>query len=119
MTSVAQEPKDDERYEQLESSPISEELTNAETLLETDRDKYLSDSYEDTPSKAPFCQRYFGPIKAGSLRGAIVSVASLCFGISGFFFPKGFDNLGFVPAAITFISYWTLSMLLFSARKKK
>lgn len=36
MTSVAQEPKDDERYEQLESSPISEELTNAETLLETE-----------------------------------------------------------------------------------
>lgn len=35
MTSVAQEPKD-EHYEQLESSPISEELTNAENLLETE-----------------------------------------------------------------------------------
>ena len=111
-----------ELYENFEVDPPN--ISSGESKVEKERDKYLNDSYEDTPSKKRCFRRYFDPIRAGSLRGATISLAALVFGISGFYFPKGIDNLGLIPGLIilslfALFAYWTLCMLLDTARKKK
>ena len=110
--------KDNESYEQEEN--VDENHKNGEVS----RLSYLSDTFEDEKSNKSCCERYFSPIKGGSLRGAVISLASIVFGISGLAFPLGFDNMGLVPALIllTFlcsVTYWSLAALLQAGRKKK
>ena len=102
---------------QTESMPIG-----SETLLS--RESYLEDDFNDEKSDKTMWERCCGPIRAGSLRGAVLSLASIVFGICGFTFPIGFSNLGLIPSFVLLvvlcsICYWSLSALLFAARKKK
>lgn len=86
---------------------------------------YFDDEYEDNEEGKEICfKRYFGPIKAGSLRGAIISLASIVFGIGALPFPHAFSNMGLIPGCVlmllfSFISYWTLCLLLQSGRKMR
>ena len=94
----------------------------SETLLS--RESYLEDDFNDEKSDKTMWERCCGPIRAGSLRGAVLSLASIVFGICGFTFPIGFSNLGLIPSSVLLvvlcsICYWSLSALLFAARKKK
>ena len=103
---------------QSESMPIA-----GASLLS--RESYLDDDFkDDSKDNKTIWERCCGPIRAGSLRGAVLSLASIVFGICGFTFPIGLTNLGLIPSFILLvvlcgICYWSLSALLFAARKKK
>ena len=103
---------------ETESMPIA-----GESLLS--RESYLDDDFkDDSKDNKIIWERCCGPIRAGSLRGAVLSLASIVFGICGFTFPIGLTNLGLIPSFILLvvlcgICYWSLSALLFAARKKK
>lgn len=88
------------------------------------RDSYLDDTFETPKSDKRCIERFCGPVKAGSLRGSVLSLASIVFGICGFTFPIGLMNLGLIPSLILLailcsICYWSLSALLYAGRKKK
>ncbi len=62
-------------------------------------------------------QRYFGPIKSGSLRGSTVAMASITFGGGCLAFPYVTSQCGPIIALVIFIfaalaSYYTLKLLL-------
>ena len=103
---------------ETESMPIA-----GESLLS--RESYLDDDFkDDSKDNKTIWERCCGPIRAGSLRVAVLSLASIVFGICGFTFPIGLTNLGLIPSFILLvvlcgICYWSLSALLFAARKKK
>ena len=103
---------------ETESMPIA-----GESLLS--RESYLDDDFkDDSKDNKTIWERCCGPIRAGSLRRAVLSLASIVFGICVFTFPIGLTNLGLIPSFILLvvlcgICYWSLSALLFAARKKK
>ena len=109
---------------------LGEESNNDESLPiqpsnELSKESFLDDAYSDKETnEKSCCERYFSPIKGGSLRGAVISLASIVFGISGLAFPLGFANMGLVPGLILFVvlcsvTYWSLAALLSTGRKKK
>jgi len=68
--------------------------------------------------------RYFGPIKAGSLRGAIFSMASITFGVGCLASPSAVSKCGPIIALLIFIfvgiiTYYTLSLLVINGMKTK
>lgn len=69
-------------------------------------------------------KRFFGPIKEGSLRGSIFSLASINFDTSCLSFPLALWNMGLMPGSlllitISLLSYWSLLILLIAGRKTK
>ena len=90
------------------------------------REYFYDDDFDETPyrSNKTCFQRYFGKIQSGSLRGSIISMASIVFGIAGLAYPVGFANIGLIPGIILFaiislFNYLSLYALIFTARKEK
>jgi amino acid permease len=92
--------------------------------ISSGNEKYFSDNYVCVPKEKKISDRFFAPIKGGSLRGSIISMISICFGTACLSFPKAIDNIGLIPGLILMIvifiiSYWSLYLLLITARKKR
>jgi solute carrier family 38 (sodium-coupled neutral amino acid transporter), member 11 len=69
-------------------------------------------------------KRFFGPIKGGSLRGSIFSLASICFDTTCLSFPLALWNMGLIPGTFLLVtmgllSYWSLYILLVTGRLTK
>ena len=108
--------------DELEMNLDSEKASNMETQgNQTDLKKSFLKSKENYEvsnfHKLSCCERYFGPIKAGSLRGSTIAMASITLGGGCLSFPYAIAQSGplvgfgmFIIIAI--ISYWTLELLL-------
>lgn len=103
-----------EDYEEkgLSDSDLSESL------------KFFEDDYELDRKNLNCCKRYFSPIRGGSLRGSVITLASMCFGTAGLSLPIGMANVGLIPGTIMFLClsltcYWSLNILLAAGRAKK
>jgi hypothetical protein len=108
------------------------ENKNTENLIIPDEEaikkEMISDSAStfsplSSSSKLNCCFRYFGPIKQGSLRGSIFSLASICFDTTSLSFPYAFYITGLIPGTFIFfliaaLSFWSINLLLKSGRKK-
>lgn len=115
--------KSTSEYDELNT--ISKDFVDKETNNNDDELMgYLSDELPDTPSDQGWVQRYFGPIKKGSLRGSTIAMAAMTFGVGCLQFPLAIVNIGLIPGlAIMFIcvalSWWSLYILTLSGRKKR
>jgi amino acid permease len=86
--------------------------------------QFFNDDYEGEEQTLNCFQRFFNPIKAGSLRGSVITFASMCFGTAGLSLPVGMANVGLITGTLMFISltlvcYWSLYILLQAGRNKK
>lgn len=91
---------------------------NTETL------KFFEDDFELERKNLNCCERYFSPIRGGSLRSSIITFASICFGTCGLSLPVAMTNVGLIPGTMMFIGltlicYWSLYILLLAGRAKK
>jgi hypothetical protein len=105
--------------DQVDTQILSDNEINRHNM-----EDYLSDDFREEKKVVGFFDRYFAPLKSGSLRGSIISLASMCMGTASLSFPVALSNLGLIPGTflyflLTFISYWSLSNLLEAGRKKK
>ena len=90
------------------------------------REYFYDDDFDEDPYRPDMtcCQRFFAKVQSGSLRGSIISMASIVFGIAGLAYPVGFANIGLIPGLILFaiisiFNYLSLYALIFTARKEK
>lgn len=84
----------------------------------TKEDSESDENIEDSINSDLTClQRYFSPIRDGSLRGSTIALASITFGGGCLSFPYAIAQSGPILGLIIFIivgilSYWTLKLLL-------
>jgi amino acid permease len=91
------------------------------TLVNAD---YVCDDWSEDSSRRTIFEKWFSPIRAGSLRGSIVSLASFSFDTTFLSFPYAVSKVGLIPGLIILftviiISYLTLRLLLITGRKKR
>ena len=98
------------------------ESSKVETNFEKDAQVYINDlaNEEAIDGDKPFYVRWFSPLKEGSLRGSVFSLASVTFGTGCLAFPDAFKAsgpaLGIVVLVIAAVySYFTLQALIDSA----
>lgn len=75
------------------------------------------EAHEDELAPKNLCERLFGPIREGSLRGSTLAMASITFGGGCLAFPSALKNLGCILGLIVFVivaivSYYTLVILI-------
>lgn len=92
-------------------------------LDDLDHKKYYEENATNV-HKLSFATRYFAPIKEGSLRGSIISIASITFGGGCLSFPYAIAQtgplLGFlIYLFIGIFSYWTIYILYINGYEAK
>jgi amino acid permease len=97
---------------------INEKDSEQGTFTDTDTERTT------LSSSLPCWKRYFGPIRAGSLRGATIAMASITFGGGCLAFPSAVAQCGPIVSLLIFIfvaviSYYTLSLLLQDGTKTR
>lgn len=112
------------KYDELNTVSKVEVNDSAAGIASSDLEDYLSDDAADMPSSETWVTRFFSPVKAGSLRGNTIAVASITFGIGCLQFPKAMVDIGLIPAICLFLgtgilTYWSLYILLLTARKRR
>jgi amino acid permease len=105
-------------------SRSNEENDNTYESDATETLKFFEDDFEIDKKNLNWCERYFSPIRGGSLRGSVITFASMCFGTAGLSLPVAMENVGLISGTIMFLGltmlcYWSLYILLVSARAKK
>ena len=106
---------------------MTDNLISRVTVQDEERESidYLSDEFVDSEKgDRLWTSRYFAALSPGSLRGSIISIASMCFGPGSLSFPFALTNVGLIPGTLMFVvlsvvSIWSLNILLETARKKK
>jgi len=71
-----------------------------------------------------FTERFFSPIKEGSIRSSIFAIASVCLGMGTMAMPSAFSKMSLVGGIIFLtvgacLGYWSLCILIESSRKMK
>lgn len=123
---------DDEKYVKLNSireeknsyHKDNEDHDHDKSCKEAESVKFFDDDFETERKNLSWSERYFSSIQGGSLRGSIITFASLCFGTAALSLPAAMNNVGLVYGTIMFLSltilcYWSFYILLISARAKK
>ena len=69
-------------------------------------------------------ERFFSPIKEGSIRSSIFAIASVCLGMGTMAMPLAFSKISLVGGCIFLcvgacLAYWSLCILIESSRKLK
>ena len=69
-------------------------------------------------------ERFFSPIKEGSVRSSIFAIASVCLGMGTMAMPSAFSKISMLGGCIFLIvgaclGYWSLCILIESSRKLK
>src|SRR5689334_4112092 len=100
-------------------SLYQKELMEDDSLHSRDRGATIS-----TIDGRTCLERFFGPIRSGSLRGATIAMASITFGGGCLSFPSAVAQVGpivgfFMLFFIAYLSYYTLSLLLEDGTKTK
>lgn len=95
-----------------------------ESILDDADHKKFYEENGTNVNKLSFTTRYFSPIKEGSLRGSIVSIASITFGGGCLSFPYAIAQtgplLGFIIySLIGIFSYWTIYILYINGYEAK
>lgn len=125
---------DNHKFTQIQSQSQSKNNTKYHTFIDKPTNpKDLNDSFENKDCRHNYndeeieeesklynltcLQRYFGPIRGGSLRGSTVAMASITFGGGCLSFPYAIAQSGPILGLIIFIivgviSFWTLKILL-------
>lgn len=85
---------------------------------------YLDDNEADYKNDYNCWKRFFKPIKEGSLRGSIFSLASITFDTTCLSFPFAIDNMGLIPGTLLLflmcgLSCWTLYLLMKAGRNTR
>ena len=102
----------------LKNSPTSSEIG-----LSSTSNPFVEDKEQNSQnSNRSCCQRYFGAMKEGSLRGSIFSMCACCLGLGAFSLPIRCTQFGCVNYLIAvFLGgvalYWSLTIMITSARK--
>lgn len=102
-----------------------EDFVNIETSDKHSKDSDVDSFYKESkPERDSAASLWYGPIKAGSLRGAIVSVIGSTIGSGLLSFPYAFSKLGLIPACLLLLfvascSCWTLHLILLAGLKTK
>lgn len=94
------------------------------STINEDNTDYFNDDLFDEEQNLNWKERFFGPLGSGSVRGSVISIASICFGSASLSLPVAITNVGLLLGAfmfivLSYISYWSLRNLLYAARKKK
>jgi len=102
---------------------ISKENDSDNNIVKNNSETSLLD-YDDELAPRNLCERWFGPIREGSLRGSTLAMASITFGGGCLAFPSAIKNTGCIMGLIIFIivaaiSYWTLVILMNAGIKTK
>jgi amino acid permease len=103
----------------LEKNTINDKNTNLNSITTK-----IEEEEEDISENKDCFQRYFGPIKAGSLRGSIITMASITFGGGCLAFPYAVAQCGPIVGLIIFIlvaivSYYSLYILILAGTRTK
>ena len=102
-----------------------EDFVNVETSDKHSKDSDVDSIYKESkPGRDSAASLWYGPIKAGSLRGSIVSVIGSTIGSGLLSFPYAFSKLGLIPACLLLLfvascSCWTLHLILLAGLKTK
>lgn len=113
MTRVGYLISSDEKFhKELEGRP-----TESETETDTDNEN-------PEEGRRSFMRRTFGPMKDGSIRGAIFSVSSLALGTGCLSLPVRFTQMSLTLGAIflavgALVAFWTLTLMIKSAENAK
>ena len=115
-----------EEFTEKSEQPNNNQFENPLPGEAIPREYFYNDDFDESPyhSNKSCLQRYFSKIQSGSLRGSIISMASIVFGIAGLAYPVGFANIGLIPGIILFaiislFNYLSLYAIIFTARKEK
>jgi len=85
---------------------------------------YLDDNEADYKNDYSCWKRFFKPVREGSLRGSIFSLASITFDTTCLSFPFAIDNMGLIPGTLLLflmcgMSCWTLYLLMKAGRNTR
>ena len=94
-----------------------------QNILTSDLDE-SADRLEDIQLKKTIWERYFSPMKEGSLRGSVFAISAVAIGTGCFSLPIRCAHIGLIFGVClllfgAFCAYWSLTSMIHAARKSK